>query len=107
MKALVLVLGVAVALKTRGPLYVPVVRQLSKAECLKKYPPKKFGGFCDFYGGAEETEKCSRGYHADEQQACYGFGAAEIPTLRYVCHENGSAIPSDACGVRCTEKRTP
>lgn len=91
--------------KDRGVIYVPKTHHLPLDECKKKYPPEKIGGFCDFYGGADEPEKCARGYHADGQQACFGYGAAEIPTLRTVCHKNGSPVPADQCGISCTEKK--
>ena len=88
--------------KAQPRWYVAKTHHLDLAACKKKYPPEQVGGFCDWYGGADEPEPCLPGYHADRQTACYGTATETgIVTVRIVCHRDSDRGAREPCGLEC------
>ena len=111
-----------------GVLYVPKSHHLTVPQCIRSFDqadrertdwkqwelwlrehPKQptlhqlNEQWCKEHGGADIPEDCREGWHQEQQQACYGYGAAEIPTFRTVCHEDSARGAKEPCGLDCAQ----
>lgn len=65
----------------------------------KQHLNEVWKNWCKEHNGAEVVDACKSGYERKTQYACYGFGAAEIPTSREICVLKGAPKKDIPCGV--------